>query len=233
MCFPDELFLTYLIPFPLNMSRPYERKNSARARVTPAPKDQWFVLHVLSNKERRAVDNLKRLFKEDEEMGALVQSEPLVPTEKVEEVRNGKKYVQDRKLYPGYVYLNFALIRPDGSLNIDAWYKILAVDGVISFACGRDKKPLPMSAKDVQDLMNEIERRSEGPRQKIVFNVKDEVVVLEGAFQGEHGIVEEVDTERGRLRVGVTMFGRSNPLDLDYTQVQLVPEEERGKTGSN
>lgn len=208
------------------MSRPYERKSSVR--VVPAPEDQWYVLHVLSNKERRTVENLKRLFKEDEEMGALVQSEPLVPLEKVEEVRNGKKYVQERKLYPGYVYLNFELRRPDGSLNNDAWYKIQAVDGVISFACGRNKEPLPMSAKDVQDLMNEIARRSEGTRQKIVINVQDEVVVLEGAFQGERGIVEEVDTERGRLRVGVTMFGRSNPLDLDYTQVQLVPEDERG-----
>ncbi len=215
------------------MSRPYDRKNGSAARVTPAAKDQWYVLHVLSNKERRAVENLKRLFKEDEEMGALVQSEPLVPTEKVEEVRNGKKYVQERKLYPGYVYLNFALRRADGSLNNDAWYKIQAVDGVISFACGRNKEPLPMSARDVRELMNEIERRSEGPRQKIVFNVKDEVVVLDGAFQGEHGIVEEVDAERGKLRVGVTMFGRSNPLDLDYTQVQLVPDEERAKSDSS
>ncbi len=212
------------------MSRPYERKTSAGVRSVPEAKNQWYVLHVLSNKERRAVENLKRLFLEDEEMASLLQSEPLVPTEKVEEVRNGKKYVTERKLYPGYVYLNFALRRPDGSLNNDAWYKIQAVDGVISFACGRNKEPLPMSAKDVRDLMSEIERRSEGPRQKIVFNVKDEVVVLDGAFQGEHGIVEEVDTERGRLRVGVTMFGRSNPLDLDYTQVQLVPEEERGKS---
>ena len=210
------------------MSRPYERKSS-RARVTPDAKDQWYALHVLSNKERRAVENLKRLFMEDEEMAALNQSEPLVPSEKVEEVRNGKKYVQERKLYPGYVYLNFALRRPDGTLNNDAWYKIQAVDGVISFACGRSKEPLPMSPKDVRELMSEIARRSEGPRQKIVFNVKDEVVVLDGAFQGEHGIVEEVDTERGRLRVGVTMFGRSNPLDLDYTEVQIVPEEERNK----
>lgn len=208
------------------MSRPYERKSSVR--VIPAPEDQWYVLHVLSNKERRSVENLKRLFKEDEEVGSLVQSEPLVPSEKVEEVRNGKKYVQERKLYPGYVYLNIALRRPDGSLHNDAWYKIQAVDGVISFACGRNKEPLPMSAKDVHDLMSEIARRSEGTRQKIVINVQDEVVVLEGAFQGERGIVEEVDAERGRLRVGVTMFGRSNPLDLDYTQVQLVPEDERG-----
>ena len=211
------------------MSRPYERKSSSSARVTPAPKDQWYVLHVLSNKERRAVENLNRLFLEDEEMRALLQSEPLVPTEKVEEVRNGKKYTQERKLYPGYVYLNFELRRPDGSLNNDAWYKIQAVDGVISFACGRNKEPLPMSARDVRDLMSEIARRNEGPRQKIVFNVGDVVVVLNGAFQGEHGTVEEVDAERGRLRVGVTLFGRSNPLDLDYTEVQIVPEEERNK----
>ena len=211
------------------MSRPYDRKNGAAARAIPAAKDQWDVLHVLSNKERRAVENLKRLFKEDEEMGALLQSEPLVPTEKVEEMRNGKKYVQERKLYPGYVYLNFALRRADGTLNNDAWYKIQAVDGVISFACGRNKEPLPMSKKDVTELMAEVERRSGAARPKVSFTVGEEVVVLDGAFQGEHGIVEMVDTERGRLRVGVTMFGRSNPLDLDYTQVQLVPEEERGK----
>ncbi len=208
------------------MSRPYERKSSS-ARTVPEAKDQWYVLHVLSNKENKAVENLNRLFKEDEEMGALLQSAPLVPTEKVEDVRNGKKYTVNRKLYPGYVYLNFALRRPDGSLDNDAWYKIQAVDGVISFACGRNKEPLPMPLRDVKELMAEIERRSGAARPKVVFNVNDEVVVLDGAFQGERGYVEEVDAERGRLRVGVTMFGRSNPLDLDYTQVQLVPDDER------
>lgn len=210
------------------MSRSYDRKNVG-SRPVPEAKDQWYVLHVLSNKERRSVENLNRLFKEDEEMGALLQSPPLVPTEKVEDVRNGKKYVVERKLYPGYVYLNFALRRPDGTLNNDAWYKIQAVDGVISFACGRNKEPLPMSRRDVQELMAEIERRSECARPKVTYTVGEEVVVLEGAFAGEHGIVEMVDAERGRLRVGVTMFGRSNPLDLDYTQVSTVPDEEKGK----
>ena len=216
------------------MSRNYERKSSVH-RTVPEPKDQWYVLHVLSNKERRTVENLKRLFCDDKEMGDLLQSEPLVPTEKVEDVVNGKKRVQDRKLYPGYIYLNFALRNPDGSLNNDAWYKILAVDGVISFASGRNKEPIPMSPGDVADLMREISRRSEGTRPKIIINVQDEVRVLEGAFQGERGIVEEVDAEHGRLRVGVTMFGRTNPLDLDYSQVQLVPEDERGlsDTGAN
>lgn len=210
------------------MSRSHDRKTGSTRHIIDA-KDQWYVLHVLSNKERRAAENLIRLCKEDEEMGSLLQRDPLVPTEKVEDVRNGKKYVVERKLYPGYVYLNFALRRADGSLNNDAWYKIQAVDGVISFACGRNKEPLPMSAKDVADLMAEVERRSGAARPKIAFNVGDEVVVLEGAFQNEHGIVEMVDPERGRLRVGVTMFGRSNPLDLDYAQVQMVPEDEKGK----
>ena len=86
-----------------------------------------------------------------------------------------------------------------------------------------------MSRKDVQELMAEIERRSGAARPKVSFTVGEEVVVLDGAFQGEHGIVEMVDTERGRLRVGVTMFGRSNPLDLSYAQVQLVPDDEKGK----
>ena len=86
-----------------------------------------------------------------------------------------------------------------------------------------------MSQKDVRELMAEIERRSGAARPKVSFTVGEEVVVLDGAFQGEHGIVEMVDTERGRLRVGVTMFGRSNPLDLSYAQVQLVPDDEKGK----
>ena len=209
------------------MSRPLDRKAGSK-RLIPEAKDQWYVLHVLSNKERRSVENLNRLFKEDEEMGALLQSAPLVPTEKVEDVRNGKKYIVERKLYPGYVYLNFALRRPDGTLNNDAWYKIQAVDGVISFACGRNKEPLPMSKKDVEELMAEIERRSGAARPKVTYTVGEEVVVLDGAFAGEHGVVEMVDAERGRLRVGVTMFGRSNPLDLDYTQVARVPEDEKG-----
>lgn len=213
------------------MSRPHDRKPSTISRQIPEAKDQWYVLHVLSNKERRAVENLTRLFKEDEEMGALSFSAPLVPTEKVEDVRNGKKYVIDRKLYPGYVYLNFGLRRADGSLNNDAWYKIQAVDGVISFACGRSKEPIPMSAKDVRDLMAEIERRSGAARPKIAFNVQDEVMVLDGAFQGQRGVIEEVDPERGKLRVGVSIFGRSTPVDLDYTQVQLVPEDEREGVG--
>ena len=209
------------------MSRPLDRKAGSK-RLIPEAKDQWYVLHVLSNKERRSVENLNRLFKEDEEMGALLQSAPLVPTEKVEDVRNGKKYIVERKLYPGYVYLNFALRRPDGTLNNDAWYKIQAVDGVISFACGRNKEPLPMSKKDVEELMAEIARRSGAARPKVTYTVGEEVVVLDGAFAGEHGVVEMVDAERGRLRVGVTMFGRSNPLDLDYTQVARVPEDEKG-----
>ena len=86
-----------------------------------------------------------------------------------------------------------------------------------------------MSKKDVTELMAEVERRSGAARPKVSFTVGEEVVVLDGAFQGEHGIVEMVDTERGRLRVGVTMFGRSNPLDLSYAQVSLVPDDEKGK----
>ena len=207
------------------MSRPYDRKTGT-ARAIPEAKDQWYVLHVLSNKERRAVENLNRLFKEDEQVGALLQGPPLVPTEKVEDVRNGKKYVVERKLFPGYVYLNFALRRADGTLDNDAWYKIQAVDAVISFACGRNKEPLPMAVRDVQKLMEEIERRKENSGIVVLYEVGDEVMVLDGAFQDERAIVEMVDREVGRLRVTVQMFGRTIPLDLDYSQVRKLQEDE-------
>ncbi|HIX19395.1 MAG TPA: transcription termination/antitermination protein NusG [Candidatus Akkermansia intestinigallinarum] len=210
------------------MSRPYDRK-PAGSRSVPEAKDQWYVLHVLSNKEKRTLDNLKRLIEEDEEVRSLIQSEPKLYMEKIEEVRNGKKYTVERKLYPGYIYLNIALRRPDNSLCNDAWYKIQAVDGVISFACGRNKEPLPMPASDVRNFLEEVQRREGIARPKVVFNVNDIVVVRDGAFKDERGVVEEVDAERGRLRVGVTMFGRSNALDLDYTQVQHVPDDELNK----
>ncbi|MGN0873953.1 MAG: transcription termination/antitermination protein NusG [Akkermansia sp.] len=214
------------------MSRPHDRKSTGTRTVTESGA-QWYVLHVLSNKEGRTVKNLNRLFETDEEMRVLLKSAPLVPTEKVEEVRNGKKYVLDHKLYPGYVYLNVDLRRPDGSLNNDAWYKIQAVDGVISFACGRNREPLPMSPRDVESLMAEAARCSGAARPKVDYKVGDIVVVLDTAFAGEHGNVEMVDAERGRLRVGVSMFGRTNQLDLDYSQVSLVPPgEEDGAVSS-
>lgn len=207
------------------MSRQYDRKSSG-ARSVPEPKDQWYVLHVLSNKEKRTLDNIKRLIDEDEEVRSLIQSEPKLYMEKIEEVRNGKKYTVERKLYPGYIYLNIALRRPDNTLHNDAWYKIQAVDGVISFACGRNKEPLPMPAQDVRSFLDEVQRREGVARPKIVYNVNDIVIVRDGAFKDERGVVEEVDAERGRLRVGVTMFGRSNALDLDYTQVRHAADDE-------
>ncbi|HIX87620.1 MAG TPA: KOW motif-containing protein [Candidatus Akkermansia intestinavium] len=207
------------------MSRQYDRKSSG-ARSVPEPQDQWYVLHVLSNKEKRTLDNIKRLIDEDEEVRSLIQSEPKLYMEKIEEVRNGKKYTVERKLYPGYIYLNIALRRPDNTLHNDAWYKIQAVDGVISFACGRNKEPLPMPAQDVRNFLEEVQRREGVARPKIVYNVNDIVIVRDGAFKDERGVVEEVDPERGRLRVGVTMFGRSNALDLDYTQVRHAADDE-------
>ena len=207
------------------MSRQYDRKSSG-ARSVPEPQDQWYVLHVLSNKEKRTLDNIKRLIDEDEEVRSLIQSEPKLYMEKIEEVRNGKKYTVERKLYPGYIYLNIALRRPDNTLHNDAWYKIQAVDGVISFACGRNKEPLPRPAQDVRNFLEEVQRREGVARPKIVYNVNDIVIVRDGAFKDERGVVEEVDPERGRLRVGVTMFGRSNALDLDYTQVRHAADDE-------
>lgn len=213
------------------MSRSYERKTRhTGTHAVPAPQDQWYALHVLSGKERRVVENIDRLIKE-EEMGSIIFG-TLVPTEKVEDVRNGKKYVIERKLFPGYVYINMGLRRPDNTLDNDAWYRIQAVDGVISFACGRNKEPLPMPKKNVEALFSEIARRQEVARPKVSFNVKDEVMVLDGAFKDQRGVVEEIDPEHGKLRVGVSIFGRSTPVDLDYSQVALVPEDERGQSES-
>ena len=206
------------------MSRISDRQTRTSVNHTvPAPEEQWYALHVLSGKERRVVENIARLVKE-QELGSLI-FQTLVPTEKVEDVRNGKKYVVERKLFPGYVYINMALRNEDGSLNNDAWYKILAVDGVISFASGR-REPHPMRASQVADLLAQVEACKDIARPKVSFEVGDFVKVLDGAFQGQNGKIEEVDADHGKVRVGVEIFGRTTPVDLDYSQVALLTPDE-------
>ena len=183
----------------------------------PEPKNQWYVMHVLSGQEGRVRDRILRKVCA-EAMGEYI-FDILVPTEMVSEIRNGKKMETKRKFFPGYVLANMALLQPDGSLNKNVWYFVLQTDGVIGFAGSRDK-PMPMREREVEDMLAQIQERSEGTRPKIQFEVGDTVRVAEGPFQSQEGIIEEIDPERGKLRVSVSIFGRSTPVDLEFWQVE-------------
>ena len=190
--------------------------------IIPAPKDQWYVVHVLSGQENKVRDTLLRRV-ESEEMSDVV-FEVLVPTEKVSEVKQGKKTETSRKFYPGYIIVNMHLL-DDGYKLVDrTWYFIRETPGVINFAGAKDK-PIPMRQKEVQSMLSQIKERQEGAVPKVLFEIGETVRVNDGAFESQKGVVEEIDLSAGTLRVVIEIFGRPNPVDLEFWQVEKSDEE--------
>ena len=183
----------------------------------PSPENQWYVVHVLSGQEGRVRERILRQ-REAEEMGDYI-FEVLVPTEMVSEIRRGKKTSTKRKFFPGYIIVNMNLLTPDNQLVERTWYFIKEMEGVIGFAGTKDR-PIPMRQSEVEGMLSQIKEREESVRPAITFEVGDTVKVADGPFQSQNGIVEEIDPERGKLRVAVTIFGRSTPVELEYWQVE-------------
>jgi transcription termination/antitermination protein NusG len=183
----------------------------------PSPENQWYVVHVLSGQEGRVRERILRQ-RESEEMGDYIY-EVLVPTEMVSEIRRGKKTSTKRKFFPGYIIVNMNLLTPENQLVEKTWYFIKEMEGVIGFAGTKDR-PIPMRQSEVDGMLSQIKEREESVRPAITFEVGDTVKVADGPFQSQNGIVEEIDPERGKLRVAVTIFGRSTPVELEYWQVE-------------
>ena len=182
-----------------------------------APQDQWYVVHVLSGQEQKVHDNLKRRI-QTEEMGELVY-DVLIPTERVSEVRRGKKIETTRKFFPGYIIVNMHLLDENGAPIERTWYFVRDTPGVIGFAGTRDQ-PVPMPRSEVESMLLQLREREETVKPKVSFEVGETVKVADGPFQNQTGVVEEIDPERGKLRVSVSIFGRSAPVDLEYWQVE-------------
>ena len=183
----------------------------------PEPTKQWYVVHVLSGQEGRVRDRILRQA-EAEEMGDAI-FDVLVPMEMVSEIRRGKKTETKRKFFPGYIIVNMHLLNEDNGLIEKTWYFIKEMEGIIGFA-GTKNYPTPMREKEVEGMLAQIKEREEHVRPAISFEVGDTVKVADGPFQSQNGIVEEIDPERGKLRVSVTIFGRSTPVELEYWQVE-------------
>jgi transcriptional antiterminator NusG len=182
-----------------------------------APKEQWFVVHVLSGQEKKVHDNIVKRIK-TEELGDHV-FEVLIPTERVQEIKRGKKTETTRKFFPGYLIVNMHLLDENNELIDKTWYFIKDTTGVIGFAGTKDK-PIPMRKKEVDGMLAQMKEREDTLTPKISFEVGDKVKVSDGPFQNQQGIVEEVDPERGKLRVSVSIFGRDTPVELEYWQVE-------------
>ena len=184
--------------------------------VIPAARDQWYVVHVLAGQEKKVLENIRHRI-QSEEMGDYV-FDVLMPTELVYEVKGGRKSESRRKFFPGYLIMNMYLLQDDGKLVDRTWYFIQETNGVIGFAGTKDK-PLPMKPSEVEQLLAQVREREEGVRPKILFDVGDQVKVADGPFESQIGFVEEIDLERGKLRVSVDIFGRSTPVELEFWQV--------------
>ncbi len=183
----------------------------------PAARDQWYVIHVRSGLEGKVRDNMIRRI-QTEEMSDLI-FEVLVPMERVSEVKKGKRTESNRKFYPGYIIVNMHLLDENNKLVDKSWYFVKETDGVLNFAGAKDH-PIPMRPKDVEGMLAQARERDDSAKPKIAFSLGDTVRVADGPFESQTGVVEEIDPERGILRVAVNIFGRSTPVDLEYWQVE-------------
>ena len=185
--------------------------------LIPAPKDQWYVVHVLSGQENKVRNSFERRI-ESEEMSDVI-FEVLLPTERVSEVKKGKRSESKRKFFPGYLIMNMHLLNDEGGLVDRSWYFVQETHGVIGFA-GTKNNPIPMRPREVESMLLQIKEREESIKPRIAFDVGETIKVADGPFERQPGVIEEIDREKGTLLVSVTVFGRPTPVELEHWQIE-------------
>lgn len=188
-----------------------------RLKGTVAMEKRWYVLQALSGKENKVLDWLQRHIQLDEVQEYV--DEVLIPTEKVSEVRNGKKNTRVQKMFPGYVLIHMALYGEEGEILEKPWQYIQDTPELIGFV-GNRQRPKALTEREVEDLLNQLEEKKDQVKPKVNFEPGEAVKVTDGAFLGQEGIVEEVNPEQGKLKVNVTIFDREVPVELEYWQVE-------------
>lgn len=177
---------------------------------------QWFVIHTLSGQEQKVKESIEKRLKA-EEMGEYI-NEVLVPMEKVAEVRSGKKTVTTRKLYPGYVFVDMKLLDDNKRVIEKPWYFIRETPGIIGFVGG--DRPTPTSHDEIATIKAQISDSEDHEKPKVNFEVGETVKINDGPFLNFSGVIEEIEPERGKLKVTVNIFGRNTPVELEYWQVE-------------
>jgi transcriptional antiterminator NusG len=172
---------------------------------------KWYVVHAYSGFEksvqRALLDRISRASMQDQ-FGQI-----LVPVEEVVEMKSGQKNISERKFFPGYVLVEM-------EMTDDTWHLVKNTPKVTGFVGGTATKPTPISEKEVQNILHQIQEGVEKPRPKVLFEVGEAVRVKDGPFADFHGNVEDVNYDKNKLRVSVTIFGRSTPVELDFGQVE-------------
>ncbi|MBK1734971.1 transcription termination/antitermination protein NusG [Halorhodospira abdelmalekii] len=172
---------------------------------------RWYVIHAYSGFEKQVQRSLKERVRRagmSEKFGEI-----LVPTEEVVEMREGQKRKSERKFFPGYVLVQM-------ELDDETWHLVREVPRVMGFIGGRPDRPAPISDREAEAILNRVREGAEKPRPKVLFEVGEVVRVIDGPFTDFNGAVEEVNYEKSRLRVAVLIFGRSTPVELEFSQVE-------------
>ena len=173
----------------------------------------WYILQVFSGSEKKVLDNI---LAQATKKGHRDKIEKwLIPSEDVIEMKRGKKINSERKFFPGYLILRMLM-------TDDIWHIVKGVPKVSGFLGGKKGEPSPVSQREIDKIINQVKEGLEKPKPSVSFEVGEQVRVSDGPFTSFNGVVEEVDEEKARLKVAVSIFGRSTPVELEYSQVEKV-----------
>ena len=181
--------------------------------VAPGTNKRWYVVHAYSGMEKAVERNLRERIDRSELQGKFGRI--LVPMEEVVELKNGKKSVTERRFFPGYVLVEMEMAD-------DTWHLVKHTNKVTGFVGGAKNRPAPISAAEVLKIVHQMQEGVEKPRPKVEWSVGELVRVKEGPFTDFNGAIEDVNYDKSKVRVSVTIFGRATPVELDFSQVEKV-----------
>jgi len=185
--------------------------NAPQAGNSTSPDLKWYVVHAYSGMEKAVERNIIERILRAGMQGKFGRI--LVPTEEVVEVKNGVKRTTERKFFPGYVLVEMVM-------DDETWHLVKHTNKVTGFVGGAKNRPAPISEDDVLKIVSQMQQGTDKPRHKVEFEVGEYVRVKDGPFTDFNGTVEEVNYERNKLRVSVTIFGRATPVELEFSQVE-------------